>query len=1217
MRIPAVPSLRICLTLTALLIFSSSFAHAQFNASLSGTVIDPTGAVIPGAAVTLRNTATQALRTATSSAEGTYQFSELPPGDYALNAAAKGFQSTSLDRVTLLAETPRNIDLKLQLGASDQTVTVSADEVPVLNTSDASTGNSLSSADVTRLPAFGRDPYELLRLTPGVISDAARSGSGSSIALPNAQGTGQSNSGIFQTENQINAASAGQRLTSNTFLIDGVSVDSLSHGGAAIVTPNPESVAQVTNTSSAFDATLGRNVGLQVRTVTKSGTNSIHGSLFFQYDEPGLNAFQSYGGPAGALPIRVENKQREYAASLGFPIFKDKLFLFASYEGASNLNAGFSEQYVPTPQFLSALASQRPTGIVNGVLNGPGGQPAVISVLPTLCRNLQSIAGTCTQVSGGADIGSFAGARGTYLPSYNAATPRIANALTGGGLDGVPDVEFAQVRTPSTYRGNQWNGRIDWHASDRDQLALSGFYTKLAQTSPDASTGAQPLSNLPFKPLTSSATLIYIHTFGPNLINEARANFTRFSDNQIADAGASVDFGIPRFEVQGYTFGRLYSGPIQGPATPGILAQNTYEARDTVIQTIATHTIRYGVQYRWEQDNDNLSGFSRPDYVFQGIWNYANDAPVFETLAANPGTGSVANGQRYFRDHNIAAFVQHDWKVAPNFTLNTGLRWEYFEPIYNKGFGINQPVFGPTSANFLTAARLTPVNHLTNSNYNNWGPKIGFAWSPIAANNKVVVSGGFGVAYDRIDDGLYTNNFENGPGYAQFGLCCGTDAPSAATAGILFARGSSRSAFSYPANPALAVGTNPATGLPNGQLEVEVYGASSHTAQPILYNFSSQIQYELPYQMVATIGYQGSVGHHFLRLVNQNFLYRTCSAPAADGSCPSTAVLAPFTAAYIPTTDVYTNYNGLNLILSKRMSHGYSLNASYTYSKSLDQASNEGPGSLSNQTDPAHPITEYGPSDFDNRHRITVSGNWDLPKYHNANGLAGSLIGAWQINGIFQFHTGFPWTPVTGVPSVALVTSAATIAPTRPTAYFGGAHNSCSNSAYINGANFPGGGTQLLPDRSPRRARHRPQLLERPLLPRHRPQRRPRPGLQRPRPRNLRPLPGKLLQRLQQNQPRPHPLRHAKRNHRKHPLRPLPRSRRRTRHRLLPPCRLLAVATKPGAPSFRGLIAIGWGIRAGRREPYSPGAHPGAHPGGLISKAPRGDRGERPLGLAV
>jgi hypothetical protein len=1040
----------------------STMARAQFNASLSGTITDQTGAVVPGATITLKNTNTQSSRSVTTGQQGSYQFSELPPGTYSLVANAKGFEASSLDNVTLIAETPRNIDLKLQVGESSQTITVSASDVPVLNTSDASTGNSLSAADVTSLPSFGRDPYELLRLTPGVISDAARSGSGSSVALPNATGPGQSNAGIFQTENQISAAAAGQRLTSNTFLIDGVSVDSLSHGGSAIVTPNPESIAQITNTSSAFDASAGRNVGLQVRTVTKSGTNNIHGSLFFQYDEPGLNAYQPYGGPMGALPIRVENKQREYAASLGLPVIKDKLFFFASYEGASNLNAGFSEQYVPTPAYLSALSKARPTGIVNGVLNGAGGQPSVISVLPTLCQNLQlpasgSTVPVCAQVQGGVDLGSLSGGVGTYLAAYNPASPGSPNVLTGGGLDGVADVEFAQVKTPSTYRGNQWNARVDWNITQRDQFALSGFYTKLAQTSPDASTGAQPISNLPFKPLTASTTLVYIHTFNPNLINEARANFTRFSDNQITDAGNTVDFGIPRFEVQGYTFGRLYAGPIQSSATPGILAQTTYEARDTIIQTIGSHTIHYGALIRWEQDNDNLSGASRPDYVFQGIWNYANDAPIDESIAANPNTGGPASGQRYFRDHDVAAFVQHDWKVTQNFTLNTGLRWEYFEPLYNKGFGINEPIFGSTAATYLIGARLAPVNHITNSNYNNWGPKLGFAWSPSAANNKMVLSGGFGVSYDRIDDGLYLPGFENGPGYAQFGLCCATDAASLATSDILFERGTSRSPFSFAPNSALSVGVNPTTGLPNGANEIEVYGAAPHTSQPILYNYSLQTQYELPRQMVAIIAYQGSVGHHFMRLVDQNFLYPTC-ATNPDGSCVTGGAISPFNNAYIPTSDVYTNYNGLNVSLNKRMAHGYSVNATYTYSKSLDQSSAEGPSSLSNQTNPAHPATEYGPSDFDNRHRVSVSGNWNLPKVHSGHGFVDGIVNGWQVNGIFQYHTGFPWTPVTGQPTVALVQSAATIAPTRPLAYYGGAHNSCSNNAFINGTNFSGGG---------------------------------------------------------------------------------------------------------------------------------------------------------------
>jgi hypothetical protein len=226
----------------------------------------------------------------------------------------------------------------------------------------------------------------------------------------------------------------------------------------------------------------------------------------------------------------------------------------------------------------------------------------------------------------------------------------------------------------------------------------------------------------------------------------------------------------------------------------------------------------------------------------------------------------------------------------------------------------------------------------------------------------------------------------------------------------------------------------------------------------MLESFSAQVQYELPWQMVGIVAYQGSVGHHFPRLVNQNFLYPTCAPTKADGSCATGSTLSPFNSAYIPTTDVATNYNGVNFSLNKRFSHGYSINANYTYSKSLDQGSNEGPGALSNQTDPAHPRTEYGPSDFDVRHRVNVAGNWDLPKYHHGQGLVGQVLSGWQVNGIFQFHTGFPWTPVTGQPTVAVVQSASTIAPTRPLAYYGGAHNSCSNSAYISGTNFPGGG---------------------------------------------------------------------------------------------------------------------------------------------------------------
>src|SRR6202051_786453 len=178
-------------------------ALGQFGASVNGTVEDQTGAVVPGATVTLTNQATQQTRTATSSASGAYEFTELAPGSYNLTATAKGFKSASLTNVAVAAETPRTANVTLATGTANETVTVNAESVPVMQTSDASIGNTITSETIQRLPTTGGDPYALLRTAPGITGDAARSGAGTSVFLPNGVGPGQSNSGIFQTENQV------------------------------------------------------------------------------------------------------------------------------------------------------------------------------------------------------------------------------------------------------------------------------------------------------------------------------------------------------------------------------------------------------------------------------------------------------------------------------------------------------------------------------------------------------------------------------------------------------------------------------------------------------------------------------------------------------------------------------------------------------------------------------------------------------------------------------------------------------------------------------------------------------------------------------------------------------------------------------------------------------------------------------------------------------
>ena len=1076
-----------CFSATALLVLTLCVAamprtlSAQFRGSISGTVTDSRGGVIPNADVALTNSNNGEQRKAKTNGSGFYRFSELPTGSYTVLVSANGFRSQTYTNVDLSAELPRSLDAKLEVGGAEQTVTVNGEVTPVLDTTDANVTSTIGTAEVTRLPAFGRDPYEILRTGVGIAGDSARSGSGGAVSLPNNTSQNQSNYGIFQTENQIQISSAGQRVTSNTYEIDGVTVDSLLHGGSTIITPSIEAVDQITTLSSNYDASQGRNVGAHILTVTKAGSNSLHGSAYIQYDEPGLNAYQPYGGPTStagvfAPPVRDDLKQREWAGSLGGPVIRNKLFGFASYEAVKSTLQAFSENYVPTSEWYSGLASARPSGLVAGTVTKPSGQAVIHSVLPGDCSALQML---CTPVGAGFDIGSFGGSAGEYLPNTNAnGTPSTPNLYTGAGLDGAPDLQFAQIQTPSAYRGTQFHARGDWYLTPKDQI-FGGFFTqKLDQTSYDAAAGAAPDTNLPFRPFNTSITAAYIHTFSPTLINEFRANNTRFADDQVADTAGIVNWGVPGMYVQGYPFGQIDFSIRSAQTVPYIAAENTYEIRDIVTKTIAAHSLRFGIVARQEQDYDNESGLARPNYAFQGIWDLANDAPLYEGIAANPNTGGVGDAKRYFRRSYYAGFVQDDWKVKPNLTLNLGLRYEYFGPLNNYGFPINNMVLSDSPGLEIINSKFASTDHLYPDTKIAVAPKLGFTWQPLSSNGKVVVRGGFGVSYDNLDEAPISAAFENGPNYFNYGLCCAglqAVAPSATGTSIIFGYGSTNSPFSYAPNPNLAVGVNPTTGTPNAFTppggtpstpQIETYSILPGMKQPTLYNYSLETQFALPYQATFTIGYQGSSGFHFLRLVNQNFLYAQSNGTCATGgACTPGVNQTPFSAAYVPTADVHTSYNALNVHLEKRLQHGFNFSAIYTWSKSLDNASNEGPGFLSNQTDPGNPRSEYGPSDFDLRNRFSFVGTWTLPT-PTRNALLRNALGNWQANGIFTWHSGFPWTPVIGVPSVALVNGASQIAPTRPTGYGPGsgapaddyALNDCSNSAFETGSNFPKGG---------------------------------------------------------------------------------------------------------------------------------------------------------------
>jgi outer membrane receptor protein involved in Fe transport len=1028
--------------LTLVTVFLATAAHAQFRASIQGTIQDPTGGAVSSAKITVKNQDTGVSRETVSSAEGFYRVGELPPGKYTIVVESSGFKQSTIKAVVVEAEQTRGLDVTLEIGAVSDQVTVTA-SAEALSTENANTGATITAEEVERLPQVGRDPYELLRLTPGVFGDGARQGNGNASVFPNNSGPGGSNSSIFQVENQVQVSANGQRAASNNFTIDGVSVNSLGFGGAAVITPNQESVQQITVLSSSYSAEDGRGSGAQVKVVSKGGTNQLHGSGFFKYQDPNWNAFNKFHGPQGEQPSRVNNNFRQFGASLGGRILKDKLFFFFSYEGLRSKNLDLSAgTWVETADFRQRIIAARPGSVTAAILASPGVTPRIANVLTSTCNGASINDPTqCQAVTGGLDVGSPTGATGQYVPLDS-------THFAGGGLDGFPDIEFVQLALPSSTNGNQYNWRLDFNQG-KNQFAFSTYLTRANNLGSDAGGRSRPQADIAQKPQNQTEALTWIRTLTSTMVNEARFNFTRFGFNQV-DANPNVNFGIPRVEIEGYNFDRIRFGPDRSETTPAIFSQNTYNFRDSLSKVIHTHALKVGFDLGAEQDNNNLLGGARPLYSNFRLWNFANDTPIFESINADPRVGGPANGQRYLRSKATAFFFQDDWKVRSNLTLNLGLRYEYYPPLSDAKGQLSNITFTP--GNLATTAKVGLVDSLINPDRNNFGPRLGFAWSPSRFHENTVLRGGFGLAYNRTDNVLFSNARGNPPAFARFNLCCGTSSQDFSTpfdGGVItYVLGANNSATSYPVNPALAFGIDPTNGgvcanaACTSDQGVEIYGGSPNFRNAYVYLYSLDIEHRLPWRLIASAGYQGSAGHKLTRLVNQNFLQ--ASNPA-------------FFAVYIPTSDVNSNYNSLNLRMRRQFDRGFQFDFYYRYSKSIDQLSSEGPGAQTNQTDPARPQNEHGPSDFDTKHSFTLTGLWDLPIFRGRNDWMGKVAGGWQINGIFSAHTGFPWTPTTCVIASVPITNAANICPTRPSALLKEPGRDTSNEAFLNPlANFPG-----------------------------------------------------------------------------------------------------------------------------------------------------------------
>ena len=786
-------------------------------------------------------------------------------------------------------------------------------------------------------------------------------------------------------------------------------------------------------TSSTYSAEDGRNSGAQIKVISQNGTNQWHGSAFFKIDDPSLNAYNKMPSKIGTFttagPQRVERKYKSYGGSFGGPIVKDKLFFFFTYEGLKENSSNTYNSLIETAAFRSSVIAGRAGSLTAKVLGADGVAPRVLNILTPNCS---LVFVDCTVVGNGLDIGSITGATGTYVPFSNATT-----------RDGVADVQLAQLQNLSKFTGNQYNGRVDYQLTEKDKLTFSSYIVPNSAFRSDTSAQSRPQADINSKRLSYALGFIYNRTISASTTNEARFNMTRWGFDE-TKTNPTANLGLPRIEIEGFFSDRLRFGFPSSPNTPGIINEKQLDFRDTLTNVWGNHILKFGGEYRKDLNSNGEVGGARPLYSFHRLWNFANGTPIFEQITADLSGKPSANNTK-FTTSELAFFAQDDWKFRPNLTLNLGLRWSYYSPVTASNGVIGNLLLDANGG--LAGAKITTNKELYKKDLNNFSPQLGFAWNPKWADSKLVIRGGGGLGFDRLPNALLANARRNPPNGALFGICCGTSPADGfgspfVDGQIAYVQSSDGTIFGYPANSKLGGGTNPANGLPKTGA-AEIYGTPQTLPTAYVMRYSLEGQYQLPGNLVATIGYQGSQGRHFVRILPLQIM---------------TTTNPNISAAYFASPDVNSNYNAMIARLQGRLTKHVSFDANYRWSKSIDTASFESPCACTNQSFPVDQKEERGPSDFDVAHSFNISGTVEIPKFDTPWGR--ELFGGWSFSPIITWNGGFPWTPKLFGCLNGNTTSSNSFCDPRPTLFKGGTVLSNTNANFLSaGGIFPNGGT--------------------------------------------------------------------------------------------------------------------------------------------------------------
>jgi len=985
-------------------------ASAQYRASIQGVVTDAQGATVAAAAVTLQNEETGQTYTTETTESGVYNFNGLPPSKFMITVEKAGFKTKVTKGVGLIAEQANSINVQLEVGTTGESVTVSGDSTPLIDTETSNLQGTVRADQLQKLPSIGRDPFQLLQLAPGAFGDGAQAAGGGTNNLPSSSMAGSgATDGIFKIENGGQITANGARVGSNNYQIDGVGTTSVTWGGSSVITPNEDSIKEVKIVTDNYDAENGRYSGAQVQIISQNGTNSYHGSFFFKAHRPGLNAYQKYNGYAQSV-TRDNNRFNDWGGTIGGPVLKNRLFLFFSYEtldnnAASTTSSGWYE--------TSQLRSSAPSGSnAASFYNFPGAGPNGGSQTDTLngqtqnCANIGLVEGSnCHFIPGqGLDIGSpLQSPLGTHDPTFQ----NNSNPGVGAGLDGIADVAFiTDILNPSVSSHKQYNGRVDFNLTKKDLIAFSMYYV------PNSSTGlngnGSRLMNLFNSDYTNrAATVLWDHTFGATLVNEVRANAAGWMEKDLS-SNPNAPWGLP--QINSFAVGGI---AVQGIGISSFngFDQWTYAVKDVLTKVHGAHTLKMGAEYTRLLSVDAPFWSDRPGYTFNNIWDFLNDAPISENGQFDPVTGVPSALRKDLRSNIVGAFFQDNWKVKSNLTLTAGLRWEYFGPISEKNGKLATVQFG-SGPNYFTDMRVKTGGSQYEAQKTNFGPQLGFAWSPRSAENRLVIRGGFGIAFNGVAQSNTLDVRFNPPFVGNNQTLTGNQ--------ILYINSFPADVHDpngYASNPNTIVtfGPNnlptpdclkPASGSPADPATytpAQTNGCIDLTALPSVwpttytYHYTLGGEYDLGHQWVASIGYQGSSTRHLTQHYN---LY---NVGAASGLAFNPVV----SGVTFYADDGSGHFNALLMELRHNYSQSFQMGAQYRLAHGVDSGSNAYAGGFYQY----NLATGFATSDYDVLHAFKLYGIYSPTIFKGSHGWLEKIAGGWTLSGILNLHTGFPWTP--------------------------------------------------------------------------------------------------------------------------------------------------------------------------------------------------------------